>query len=137
MLRELHERALAARQRQINEFERNKQERLNAMKEMYIPGIKEDLINAANAGLMVRGYDFDYNGIVNMLYPNSHTEMLSHPDLIDIVGEMLELWFTEEPNWRMPILFDNPYTCLTTYRAYNTLTVWFDYREPSDQYVVK
>lgn len=108
---------------------------MTAMKEKYIPGIKEDLIAAANAGLMVRGYDLSYNQLVKMIDPNC--DLVSHTVLLAIVGEMIERWFTEEPDWRMPILFDNPYTCLTTFRSYNTLTVWFDFREPTDQCVLK
>jgi hypothetical protein len=131
MLHELHERAVAANQRRMDEFLRNKQERMTMLKRHCVSELKRDLMYAADEGIMIRGHDFNYNNVINM------TGIRNPSDLIDIMGEMFEMWFTEEPDWRMPILFDNPHTCLSSGLSNHAITVWFDFREPTDQCVLK
>lgn len=94
-----------------------------------IPQLKRDLMQAADEGIMIKGHGFSHRMIMDIIGIHNPS------DLIDILGEMIEMWFTEEPDWRMPILFDNPHACCphNTHMSSHAITVWFDFREPTDQ----
>lgn len=135
MLRELQERAMAVRQGQIDEFERNKQERLDAMMQIWVPAVKKRLNDAVDEGCLTPPFAFEYTtGDVNTPYITiwSHVPVNDYGYQMGIVKEMFDAWFAAEPEWTIPILYDNPYMLPPT----GCMTIWFDLRD-TDQYVVK
>jgi len=135
MLRELQERAMAVRQGQINEFERNKQEQLDAMMQIWVPEIKKCLNYAVDEGCLTPPFVFNYiTGDINNPYVTigTHVPVNDYGYQLSIVKEMLDAWFAAEPEWTIPILYDNPYMLPPS----GYMTIWFDMRD-TDQYVVK
>lgn len=121
MLHELHERALAANQRKMDDFMLNKHERMAALKNHYVPLIKNGLIETADRGLMVLEMSLTtciYNYNVCLL-----TGVDDCADQLKIFQGMIDEWVAEEPNWHIPILLDNPYTHTAVIDS-----IWFDFR---------
>jgi hypothetical protein len=134
MLNELFEIAESANLREKTLQKRAQM--LIASKEKHIPKIKQKLQTTAKAGKFIMMYSFPFKDFVE-------SEMTDISEVRANVDAVLDEWFKEEPDWRIPILYENPYPkehldyFTGNMELYIPFNVWFDFRVKEGDYVLK
>lgn len=107
---------------------------LIAAKNKHIQQIKDRLRKTANSGKFTMAYSFPFKDF-------AESEMVDISEVRTNVDAVLDIWFDEEPEWRLPVLYENPFPKeqiqYNMEELYIPFNVWFDFRVKEGDYVLK